>query len=491
MSKAWKALGVRRSALGHRVPNPDAQRPTPKAQRPTPCAYPALRILAAAALLSLLPSPGRADIITRKQEVTLGREAASQVEGMLPVDTDPVALARVRRIGRRLVAASDDKHLPFEFHVIDAGEVNAFALPGGFVYVYRGLLQLLPNDDSLGFVLGHEMTHALRRHGTRQAGKNLAIQAALTAALGGNAIAAQQLGYALVSAKFSRDDEEEADRRGIELMANAGYNPDSAAETMLVLRRASEGDDTPALLRSHPAPNSRLKMLRNLAAEWKSRQPAPEPEAAPTAVALAELQAPLMTSNETPPFAVAPCPYWPMRVGSRWYYRVSTGDTSSSVTVTAVEQIGGYGGLYRIERDLGRGVRQSTLVATASDRVAARPLAGADWRRVASFGDPEGAESGRARLAGLESVRVPAGSFEALRVEELDGYGEVIAVTWYTEGIGPVRKHWMATGVTEELERFWVPGVTADPGRPGDLLPAPKQPAPPIAGAPAVPGRAR
>lgn len=406
-----------------------------------------------------LPAPSGADIITRQQEVTLGREAASQVEAAMPVDTDPIALSRVRRIGRRLLAASEDKNLPFEFHVVEGNEVNAFALPGGFVYVYRGLLQLLPNDDALAFVMGHEMTHALRRHGTRQAGKNLALQAVLTAALGGNAIAAQQLGAALASAKFSRDDEEEADHRGMELMVRAGYNPDSAAETMEVLRRASGGaDEIPALLRSHPAPTARLKTLRALAAEWKAK-PKPVPPSGPAAVALVAPGLVEPAACGPLPFPAESSDFWPLKVGARWHYRVTSNGVSSPATVTVVEQLAAPAGVYRVERDLGRGIRQGLLLATGPGLVARHPLSpSAGWQPEAVFAAVAAADPSL-RFAGLEPVTVPAGTFEAARVEQFAADGTVQAITWYARGIGPVRRQWVITGIVEELERYFIPSA--------------------------------
>ena len=116
----------------------------------------------------LAAGASRAGVIGRSPEISAGREAASMVEKFYTVDTDPAAVARVRAIGRRLAASAKDTEFPFEFHVVESGEVNAFALPGGFVYVFRGLLQLLPNDDALAFVLGHEVSHVTRHHAVRQ-----------------------------------------------------------------------------------------------------------------------------------------------------------------------------------------------------------------------------------------------------------------------------------------------------------------------------------
>ena len=103
-----------------------------------------LALLLCGGLFCVALPPAEARIISRSAEVSVGREAAAQVEQFYTVDTDPVAVARVRQIGRRLSSAAKDVEFPFEFHVIESADVNAFALPGGDIYVFRGLLQLLP-----------------------------------------------------------------------------------------------------------------------------------------------------------------------------------------------------------------------------------------------------------------------------------------------------------------------------------------------------------
>lgn len=416
--------------------------------------------LVVGALLAALWFPGacRADVLSHKSEIELGKEAASQVEKMMVVDDDPVAVARVRGVGRRLVAASEDKSLPFEFHVVDANDVNAFALPGGYVYVYRGLLQLLPNDDALGFVMGHEMTHAIRHHGLRQWEKNMTLSIALTAALGGNALAAQQLVQILAGLKFSRDDEAEADRRGIALMARAGYDPDQAAESMLVIKHSSDGkDDTPTLLRDHPATEDRIKTLRALAVDWKSKQPiAPAPGPA-TAVALADPAFRERTLPGLEGVALAPCAYFPLKVGANWHYRVTGPAGVSTVTVTVVESLAtNPSGVYRLERDLGRGVVVSQIVAPQRDSILISTPGGAEWRRAARF-TAAAAGIGEPRLARMETVHVPAGTYEAARVEQFDRDGKATAICWYAGGVGLIRRQSLTTGLVEELERCWIP----------------------------------
>src|SRR5438034_1378356 len=97
------------------------------------------RIVALLLLLALLPAAARAAVISRATEISMGREAAQEYERTTAVDVDPALTARVRRIGSRLIAAGEAAPYPFEFHSVDTNQINAFALPGGFIYVFRGL----------------------------------------------------------------------------------------------------------------------------------------------------------------------------------------------------------------------------------------------------------------------------------------------------------------------------------------------------------------
>jgi hypothetical protein len=418
-----------------------------------------LVVVAAAVMLMAVPRPGEPQILGKGPEVSLGREAASQVEQAMPVDVDPVAVAKVRSIGRRLVSVAPEKTLPYEFHVVDGNEVNAFALPGGFVYVYRGLLQLLPNDDALAFVLGHELSHATQHHGMKQWEKNMGLALAMRAALGGTALMAQETLQILVGLKFSRDDEADADRHGIALLALAGYDPDAAAEAMLVVKRSTEkGEKTPALLRSHPAPEDRIRALRALSAEWKeklaSRQPVPPASQAAVALSAPAFTAPDPLAGES--VIPAPCAFFPLKVGARWYYRLSGPDGVASVSVTVVEELPTRPGVFRVDRDLGRGIRFSQLTTTTGDRVLARAASGGAWQLEASFPLPSGALA--LQPAPGEPVRVPAGTFTALRIEQPGPDGKATAIAWYAPGVGLVRRQSLTTGVVEELERSVIPG---------------------------------
>jgi len=430
------------------------------------------RVIAALFLVALAagPPPAQARVISRNAEISVGRETASMVEQYYEVDRDPVAVARVRQIGRRLAAVAENADYPFEFHVVESGEVNAFALPGGFVYVFRGLLQLVPNDDALAFVLAHEVSHVTRRHSIRQFEKSLLLSAGITAVLAGTGASgfgrASDVAQALASLSFTRHDEADADETGIQVLAKAGYNPKAAPEAMELVKRAA-GDDksTPALLRSHPAPDSRIKVLTARAdALIKERQsqraaaPAPKAPATPPRAALPGLGA----------LEVEACAWQPLRAGARWTYRASVpGGMESTTTVRVLEGLTGSSqGVFRVEYDLGRGVRSIRILAPAGDRMLSHPdteAPTATWRLEALFAPGAGVVERTAdgertlRFAGTEKIRVPAGEFDAARVERVGADGKLELVQWYAKGVGLLKRLTPETGAVQELVTYKLP----------------------------------
>jgi Zn-dependent protease with chaperone function len=418
------------------------------------------------ALSLVLPVPhSQARIIGRSPEVSVGRETAAIVEKILPVDKDPVAVARVRQIGRRLASCIENPKYGFEFHVIEDGEVNAFALPGGYVYVYKGLLQLLPDDDSLAFVIGHEITHVTQSHAIRQFEKNVLISSAVSGVLlgtgtGGFIPQAANVVQVIVGLSFSRHDETDADIIGIKLMERAGYGPKSAAEAMKVIKRATgNGKDVPALLRSHPAPDSRITRLGELSTELESKRSAARPAAAvpaPPAPAADERLGGLDAVE------VAPCEWFPLVEGARWSYRLKSGGLESRTSVAVLEAIPGKpAGVFRVEYDLGRRVKTVRLVAPAGDRFLSRSekaSPGEAWRVDAVAAPGERIELGgdSLRYAGTESVTVPAGTFTAHKVERVAADGTVHSPAWYAKGVGLVKRE-TAGAAVEELVAYTVP----------------------------------
>lgn len=220
-------------------------------------------------------------LVSAEQEKAMGLSAFSQIKEEEPISTNKMAIDQVNRVGRR-IAASVGRELPqaeWEFVVFESEELNAFALPGGKVGVYTGLLNLVESDDELAAVIGHEIAHVTSRHsGERMSQQMLAGVAAIgteiymesedmdssdrmltRTALG----AATTLGVML---PFSRLHETEADVIGLRFAAGAGYDPRAAATFWEKMKAASEGQGRPPeFMSTHPSPDNRIARLNELA----------------------------------------------------------------------------------------------------------------------------------------------------------------------------------------------------------------------------------
>lgn len=202
--------------------------------------------------------------LSTRQEVSLGKEGTRQVEQQFRVDTSSPDAERVRRIGERLLPHIDKRDVPYSFKVLDSPDINAFSLPGGPVFVYRGLLDMIgDDDDALACVMGHELGHINARHAARTISSQLATNILLTLALGGASGTTQNLaGLAanLIDLKYSRDDEYEADRRGLSYAHFAGYDPHGMIRFFDKLMRMEkrEGHGSPEWLEDHPLTKARI-----------------------------------------------------------------------------------------------------------------------------------------------------------------------------------------------------------------------------------------
>ncbi len=192
-------------------------------------------------------------VMSEEDEIKLGAEAAQQVEQYMGLSGSPELNAYVDRIGQRLAKHSSRSHLVYEFHVVDMAEPNAFALPGGHIYVSRGLLVIMNSEDELAAVLGHEVGHVAGRHSAKQQTKSRGwIPLQILAGIGGAAasIVSPDLGSAvagmgqlpasLVLASYSRKQEKEADRLGQQYAAAEGWDPAALSATMDALTREQE-----------------------------------------------------------------------------------------------------------------------------------------------------------------------------------------------------------------------------------------------------------
>lgn len=210
----------------------------------------------------------------------MGLEASQEIIDQSKIETGTKRAARVETIGKRIAAVADRPDFQWEFHTIEENQLNAFCLPGGKVFVYTGMLDLVGDDDNeLAAVMGHEIAHAIARHSGERASQTALANAGsslvgYTASLllgsdvGGLAESASsavsQLGLLL---PFNRKQESEADHIGIILAAKAGYDPRAAVSLWQKMNKASEGKEGPAFLSTHPLSNQRIADLERLMPE--------------------------------------------------------------------------------------------------------------------------------------------------------------------------------------------------------------------------------
>ena len=215
--------------------------------------------------------------LTTEREVELGRGAAQQVEVEMGLVRDPGRVGYVQALGGRLAALSPRKDLSYDFNIVDMAEANAFALPGGHIYVSRGLLALSNSEEELANVVGHEIGHVAARHHAQQQARAqqvgvLSALGTLAAAVLAGPDAAQgigqlgQLAGASFLASYSRDQEREADEIGQTLAANGGWNPAGMAAFLATLERETTLElghaRYPSFLDTHPATPERVQSAR-------------------------------------------------------------------------------------------------------------------------------------------------------------------------------------------------------------------------------------
>lgn len=214
-------------------------------------------------------SPTEAGMISKEQEISMGKATAQQLEAQYGLSQDYLLQERVNRIGQRLAAVCKRKDLEYSFKVLNSNEINALACPGGFIYVYKGLLDYMPSDTELAGVLGHEITHITEKHTVHAIEKQLLGNILLigaAVATGGNGIGLMQTAQAALYSGFSRTDERGADKGGLAVCIDAGYNPYSVLITMLKLDDYSKSKgykDNYGVFSSHPEPEERAKRLRS------------------------------------------------------------------------------------------------------------------------------------------------------------------------------------------------------------------------------------
>jgi predicted Zn-dependent protease len=230
------------------------------------------RAAASAALVALLAGPACAPLSV-PEERQLGEEVNQEVRQQVDLVRDPAIVEYVAQIGERIVSASGPQPFAFRFHVIDDDEINAFALPAGYIYIHTEVLLKAENVSEVAGVVGHEIGHVVKRHVAqnynRQRGVGILHQLGVLTTgllLGGAAASVADLGGGIAAMaylnQFGREAERESDSFAVSVLPRAGYDPHGLVTFFDTLRRESGGGEPPAFLSSHPATAERIENTR-------------------------------------------------------------------------------------------------------------------------------------------------------------------------------------------------------------------------------------
>jgi predicted Zn-dependent protease len=221
--------------------------------------------------------------LTEQQEIELGREAAAQVEKQQPMVQNEEVESYIDRLGQFLVEYSGRRNIKYQFKVVDSTQINAFALPGGFIYVNRGLIEEADNESELAGVIAHEIGHVVERHSVDQVkraqltGLGLSM---LDIFLGGRGVTGQIANIAgqMVATgaflKYSRDAEREADQVGAKNVYDAGYDPHGMITFFEKLSRLGQSHPNAieGFFSTHPSPEERVQNISELIASFPAKE---------------------------------------------------------------------------------------------------------------------------------------------------------------------------------------------------------------------------
>ncbi len=215
---------------------------------------------------------GKLNMVSEEQEIEMGQQFSQEIEKELTLIKDPEVVAYVDRLGQSLARVSKRNNIPYKIQVVDTDEVNAFAIPGGWLYVNRGLIEQAANESELAGVMGHEIGHIVGRHSARQMtqqyGADLLAQIALGTAPNQTAAMTAALLQNGTLMHYSRDMESEADDYGVQELYDAGIDPNglpSFFEKLAALEAKSGGgelDPVSKMFTSHPATPERIQRTR-------------------------------------------------------------------------------------------------------------------------------------------------------------------------------------------------------------------------------------
>jgi predicted Zn-dependent protease len=229
----------------------------------------ALAFLATAGCAAL----SQINLVSEQDELAMGAQFATELEGELEFIEDPFVVAYVDSLGQELARVSKRNHIPYTFHVVDTDDVNAFAVPGGYLYVNRGLIEAADSEAELAGVLGHEIGHVVGKHSARQLSQQYGLQVLAGLALGDDPNMVAELTASIVATgtimKYSRDMENEADAHGVQELYDVGLDPRGLAtffDKLEAMRGEGGGSSLEMFFSTHPDPGARAADVRARAA---------------------------------------------------------------------------------------------------------------------------------------------------------------------------------------------------------------------------------
>ncbi len=235
-------------------------------------------VILAVAVMAGCGSSGGVGGVSLDQEWQLGNQLAAQVQQQVRLVNDPVALSYLRSVGERIHAVTPLADRPFNFYIVDDPDVNAFSLPGGHVYINRGLIDKADKANELAAVMAHEISHVVARHAIKQAQQAQEINIIGSILLGNNPGALQQLAAQVLAggtmARFSRKDEKQADDMGLDFMYKAGYDAHGMLdffEKLLAMERGGNSS-VARFFADHPGTSDRIADIQGRLPNYPSRQ---------------------------------------------------------------------------------------------------------------------------------------------------------------------------------------------------------------------------
>lgn len=221
------------------------------------------------------PATGKKELvfIDKQQESALGKNASKAIEREYTLSHDPILTERVKSLGQKIAKVSDRQDLDYIFKVVKSKEVNAFSLPGGFVYVNTGLLKYA-DDNELACVIAHEVGHIAARHGAKRLesalGYTILLNIALSRAKSADSIDFTNIIFNLITLGYSREDEFFADSLAVKYVLKAGFKPEGLISFFTKLDKIEGVDAGPIFLRSHPYRQDRIKHIESEIAKFKN-----------------------------------------------------------------------------------------------------------------------------------------------------------------------------------------------------------------------------